>query len=185
MPTIFTHPAPVLALGFGLGRNCVPPRLLACAVLCSILPDLDVIGFKMGIGYADALGHRGVSHSLVFAFGLGLFSACLAPLLRCRAMTAFWVISLAVLSHIALDAMTSGGLGVAALWPWDETRYFLPWRPVRVSPISPRAFLSGRGVTVLTSELLWVWLPCVIGGCALWLARWRRNTFGGQPSHNA
>jgi inner membrane protein len=171
MPTILTHPAPALALGFGLGTVLAPSRLLVFAVLCSILPDLDVIGFRMGIGYGDALGHRGLSHSLAFAFGLGLFAACLAPVLRCRALIAFGVVSLVVVSHIALDAMTSGGLGVAAFWPWDETRYFLPWRPIRVSPFSPRAFLSERGMAVLRSEFLWVWLPCATGACALWLVR--------------
>ena len=175
MPTVFTHPAPVLALGIGLGTGFLSPRLLAFAVFCSLLPDLDVIGFKLGIGYADALGHRGISHSLVFAFGLGLLAACLAPLLRCRAIIAFGIISFAIIIHIVLDAMTSGGLGVAAFWPWDETRYFLPWRPIRVSPLSPRAFLGARGMAVLQSELLWVWLPCAAGVCALWLARWRRN----------
>jgi inner membrane protein len=172
MPTIFTHAAPALAMRLGLGKDIVPRRLLVCAVLCAMLPDLDVIGFKLGITYAAAWGHRGASHSLMFAFGLGLFAACLALFLRCRAVTAFVVISLAVLSHIALDAMTSGGLGVAAFWPWHETRYFLSWRPIRVSPFSPSAFLSARGAAVLTSELLWVWLPCLAGACLLWLARW-------------
>jgi inner membrane protein len=117
------------------------------------------------------LGHRGASHSLVFAFGLGLLAACLAPFLRCRAITAFSLIGFVVLSHIALDAMTSGGLGVAAFWPWSETRYFMPWRPIRVSPFSPSAFLSARGAAVLISEFLWVWLPCAAGAFALWLAR--------------
>jgi len=175
MPTIFTHPVPVLALGFGLGKKVVSYRLFAFATLCSVLPDLDVIAFKIGIDYSNALGHRGISHSLVFAFGVGLFSACIAPLLRCKALTAFVITSLALLSHIALDAMTSGGLGVAAFWPWDESRYFLPWRPIRVSPLNPRAFLGARGMAVLMSEFLWIWLPCAIGACALWLTRWRKS----------
>ena len=75
MSTIFTHAAPALALGFGLGKNIVPRRLLVFAVLCSIVPDLDVIGFKLGIAYGDIWGHRGVSHSLTFAFVMGLFAA--------------------------------------------------------------------------------------------------------------
>ncbi|MCL2103181.1 MAG: metal-dependent hydrolase, partial [Syntrophorhabdaceae bacterium] len=145
------------------------------AVLCSLLPDLDVITLKMGINYSDALGHRGVSHSIAFAIGLGLFSACIAPLLRCRAIIAFVVITLVALSHIALDAMTNGGLGVAAFWPLDESRHFLPWRPIRVSPLNPRALWGERGMTVLKTELLWVWFPCAVIACALWAARWRRK----------
>ena len=171
MPTILSHPAPALALAFGLGAGRVPRHLLVFAALCAIVPDLDVIGFKLGLTYGDVLGHRGASHSLAFALGMGLLAACLAPWLRCRPLTAFGVAGLAALSHIALDAMTNGGLGVAAFWPWDETRYFLPWRPIRVSPFSPSAFLSARGAAVLASEFCWIWLPCAAGFFVLWLAR--------------
>ena len=86
-------------------------------------------------------------------------------------MTAFWVVAGAVVSHILLDAATSGGLGVAVLWPFSEARFFLPWRPIRVSPLSPSAFFSGRGVTVLISEFLWVWLPCLTAAVFFRLAR--------------
>lgn len=56
--------------------------------------------------------------------------------------------------------MTTGGLGVAFFWPYTETRYFLPWRPIEVSPFSPRIFFSERGLAVILSELRWVWAPC-------------------------
>jgi inner membrane protein len=49
-------------------------------------------------------------------------------------------------SHGILDAMTNGGLGVALLSPLDTTRYFRPWRPIQVSPISLRRFFSDEGV---------------------------------------
>ncbi len=61
-------------------------------------------------------------------------------------------------SHPLLDAMTSGGLGVALAWPWSEQRFFAPWRPIRVSPFAPQ-FFSARGIATLFSELRWVWLP--------------------------
>jgi len=61
-------------------------------------------------------------------------------------------------SHPLLDAMTSGGLGVALAWPWSEQRFFAPWRPIRVSPFAPQ-FFSTRGLATLLSELRWVWLP--------------------------
>jgi inner membrane protein len=159
MPTILTHPAPIFALGAGLGAKRVPPRLLLAAGFFAILPDFDVIGFRFGIKYADLLGHRGFSHSLFFALCCGILGFLFAPCLHCRRITAFLTVFAAVASHIALDAATNGGLGVAALWPVSDARYFFPWRPIRVSPFSPRAFLSARGITVLKSELLWVWLP--------------------------
>jgi len=176
MPTIFTHAAPALAMGVGLGKTVLSRRLFYFAVVCAVLPDLDVVGFRLGVSYGDILGHRGVSHSLALALGMGLFAACISPLLRCRAVAAFLVASFAVVSHIVLDAMTSGGLGVAAFWPLDDTRYFLPWRPIRVSPFDPKAFLGARGLAVLKSELLWVWLPCAAGAFALWLARKAKAT---------
>jgi inner membrane protein len=67
---------------------------------------------------------------------------------------------LATASHFMFDSLTSGGLGVAILAPFDNTRYFAPWRPIRVSPIGPD-FFSMRGLMVLGSELVWVWLPAL------------------------
>ena len=159
MPTVFTHPAPVLAAGFALGSNVISLRLLIAAFIFSILPDFDVVAFKLGIAYADAWGHRGASHSLIFALGAGVFGFLIAPLLHSSRKAAFFMLFGAVATHILLDAMTSGGLGVAVFWPWDESRYFLPWRPIRVSPIAPAQFFSARGAQVILSELKWVWLP--------------------------
>ena len=162
MPTIISHPAPILALGAALGFRHIPLRLLCVAAFFSIAPDLDVIGFRLGIQYADLLGHRGFSHSLLFALISGCFAALCAPWLHCRRILAFGLIFAAVASHILLDAATTGGLGVAAFWPLSNERYFLPWRPIRVSPLNPRVFLSERGVAVILSELLWIWLPCLV-----------------------
>ena len=52
---------------------------------------------------------------------------------------------MATASHGVLDAMTDGGSGVAFLAPFDDTRYFLPWRPIPVSPIGVSRFFSGAG----------------------------------------
>ena len=68
--------------------------------------------------------------------------------------------------HPLLDAMTSGGLGVALLWPWNDQRFFAPWRPILVSPFA-NGFFSARGLSTLLSELCWVWLP-LLGGTVLW-----------------
>src|SRR5690606_25557942 len=59
MPTIFTHPAVPIAIGYGLGSNIIPPRLIVAGIAASVIPDLDVIAFKFGIAYADQFGHRG------------------------------------------------------------------------------------------------------------------------------
>jgi inner membrane protein len=71
-------------------------------------------------------------------------------------------LSIAAASHGLLDAFTNGGLGIALLAPFNNARYFAPWRPIEVSPIGLRAVLSREGMTVLSSEAEWVWLPAVM-----------------------
>lgn len=177
MPTMFSHPAPVLCLGLACSRKAVSWRLLFAGIICSLLPDVDVVGFKLGVSYADIFGHRGLSHSLLFALSAGLLGALAAPVLRSGRVTAFAVCAGAVLMHIFLDALTNGGLGVALFWPYSDARYFFPWRPIEVSPISPRRFLTARGLAVLKSETLWVWLPSLVGMAVVYLLRGikRRN----------
>ena len=160
MPSVFTHPVPALALAAGLGKTAIPPRLAVATAFAAVLPDLDVASFLFGVRYAEALGHRGLSHSLVFALAVAAIAFLCAPAFRAKRLAAFFAVLFAVLSHIALDAATNGGLGVAVFWPWDNTRYFLPWQPIEVSPFSPRRLFSARGVKILFSELTWVWLPC-------------------------
>ena len=144
MPTVFSHPAPVLALAALLGGR-LSTRMLLFGILCAVLPDADVIGFRFGISYADAFGHRGFSHSLAFALLMGCAGFGVAPLfLRGSRLMGFTV-----------------GLGVAAFWPFDQTRYFCDWRPIRVSPFGLKGLLSQRGLSVMLSELRWVWAPCL------------------------
>ena len=168
MTTLISHPLPVLALGLALGPRLIPPRLLLAGLLFSLLPDADVLAFKFGIAYADAFGHRGASHSLLFAGVLAMLGALLHRPLRSQPVQAAAWLFVCAISHALLDAMTSGGLGVALLWPWNEQRYFAPWRPILVSPFA-NGFFSARGMATLVSELRWVWLP-LFAGATLWKA---------------
>src|SRR5262249_33852605 len=65
----------------------------------------------------------------------------------------------AAASHGLLDAMTNGGLGVAFFAPFSDTRYFFPWRPILVSPISLHVFFGYHRVPVMWGELRSVLLP--------------------------
>src|SRR6185436_4820039 len=53
-----------------------PERPSAGAMLLwaalSFLPDVDVIGFSLGVRYGDEWGHRGATHSFAFSIALGL-----------------------------------------------------------------------------------------------------------------
>ncbi|WP_401728984.1 metal-dependent hydrolase [Stenotrophomonas muris] len=212
MPSIITHAAVPLALWCAADRGRIPPRLLVAGVIAAMLPDADVLAFALHIPYADAFGHRGASHSLLFAGVLAALAAAFAffdsgrpwsaphspgsrrpwseqhspgsrrpwsavscqprlaptkagPTVASTVQAAVFVFVCAA-SHPLLDAMTSGGLGVALAWPWSEHRFFAPWRPIRVSPFAPQ-FFSARGVATLLSELRWVWLP-LAGAVVAW-----------------
>ncbi|MBH1801605.1 metal-dependent hydrolase [Stenotrophomonas maltophilia] len=75
MPSIITHAAVPLALWCAADRGRIPAWLLAAGVVAAMLPDADVLAFALHIPYADAFGHRGASHSLLFAGGLAVLAA--------------------------------------------------------------------------------------------------------------
>jgi inner membrane protein len=170
----FSHTAAALAIGACFYRQGIPKRVWPIGALCSVIPDLDVIGFRFGIHYGDFWGHRGFTHSLVFA-ALLASAALLLGFPRGAAgfgRLSLWIcFFLATASHGLLDAMTDGGLGVAFFSPLDNRRYFLPWTPIRVSPIGVGRFFSAPGLAILESELLWIWLPAVLVVLAVWFVR--------------
>jgi len=177
MPTILSHPPVPLATRLGLGKTVVSGRLLTLAVFSSMLPDVDVIGFWRAVPYGSAVGHRGFTHSLTFAALLGLAAVPLAGRLRSSRLKTFLVIFASAASHGLLDALTDGGLGIGLLIPFSMRRFFAPWRPIVVSPLSITGFLNSRAPAVLRSELLYVWLPCLlVGGCLWGVRRWRRRS---------
>lgn len=88
MPSIFTHAAVPLALWAAADRGRISARLLGAGVVASMLPDADVLGFALHIPYADAFGHRGASHSLLFAEMLGMLGAALHRPLRAGVLQA-------------------------------------------------------------------------------------------------
>ncbi|MCP3139506.1 metal-dependent hydrolase [Pyxidicoccus xibeiensis] len=148
-----------VAVGMALGRyeaGGASARRLGVAMallsLLALLPDADVVAFKLGIPYAAPWGHRGASHSVVFAAGVAVAAALAARLLRAPAAKWGLLTFLAVASHGVLDALTNGGLGAALFWPFTDARYFAPVRPLPVSPIGSR-MLSSRGLYVVAVEL--------------------------------
>ncbi len=169
MASLFSHAAAAGALGQAAPEPYRKNwRFWYMAVLCACLPDADVAGFAFGIKYGDLWGHRGMTHSLLFAAGLGvLASARLKPEWRKDGWKLAGLFAAITASHGFLDAFTNGGLGVAFFSPFDRSRYFFPWTPIEVSPIGASRFFSARGIAVLVSELKWVWLPSLALGLAL------------------
>ncbi|MBW8372294.1 MAG: metal-dependent hydrolase [Thiobacillus sp.] len=161
MATPLSHLAVPLALTAALGSDIVPPELMALALVCAALPDIDALGLWLGIPYEHPFGHRGITHSLPFAVALAGAGTLLAPALGADPLATFAVLLVSAASHGLIDALTNGGLGIALLSPFSHQRFFLPWRVIEVSPLRPSALFSRRGLDVLRSEMRWVWVPCL------------------------
>ena len=161
MPTVFTH----AVVGYAAARSAaarrpLTNRALLVATLLPVVPDLDVF-LRPWFRYGHPLGHRGFSHSLVFALILGVLAA-----VACRrdagdipgglgGLALFFAAITA--SHGILDAFTHGGYGIPFFMPFSSARYLFPVRPIPASPIRVSAFLSDWGLEVLGEELLLVW----------------------------
>jgi len=169
-----------VAVGLAAGRwrathrpgASLVPSMVALSVL-SVLPDVDVAAFWLGIPYGNPYGHRGMTHALAFALAMGALAAVVQRL-RGRA----WVrdallVAAVVATHGLLDACTTGGKGVEFFWPLDTRRYFLPWQLIPVAPIGSR-MLSARGLHVVLFEAVF-FLPA-------WLyAFWPRAPIAPKP----
>ncbi len=165
MASVFGHAITAIALGKSVKKSIINWKFWTLGILCSILPDADVIGFGFGIPYNSFWGHRGFSHSFLFAFILGVLIVIIFYRKHLSKLSRFALLlyfTLSTASHSILDAMTNGGLGVAFFSPWDTTRYFFPWRPIKVSPIGVESFFSERGLQVIYSELIWIGFPCLL-----------------------
>lgn len=170
MASAFAHALTAYTLKKLTTNPLLSTKFLFSVIVSSIIPDLDVIAFRFGIDYGDVWGHRGITHSLMFAF---IWSILLWSIMSRTSdykqlrfisktsLTAITILFLSTSSHGFFDAMTNGGLGVAFFSPFDTTRYFLPWQPIQVSPIGIGAFFSSIGVRVVLSELIWVGIPCM------------------------
>lgn len=164
MASIFGHAIATISINSFFPRELCTWKFLTLGILCSIIPDADVITFQFGIPYDHFWGHRGFTHSILFAF---LFSAFLTVVFYWKAFKSplagliFLFLFLSTLSHSLLDALTNGGLGIAFFSPWDNARYFFPWRPIQVSPIGASHFKGQAAYQVLRSEAVWIGIPAI------------------------
>jgi inner membrane protein len=67
MASAFTHAIAGLAIGTVFRRPGPPARFWILGAIGAAIPDLDAVGYWLGVPYDSALGHRGITHSLAFA----------------------------------------------------------------------------------------------------------------------
>jgi len=178
LPTVFTHTISGIACGTAVYNKTLPVGFWLLNVICSIIPDADVICFKLGIPYSNFWGHRGFFHSIFFACILGTLTGTLLMKTGKRGWRSglflMMYFSFVISLHGILDAFTNGGLGVALFSPFIAERYFFPVTPIEVSPFNPGAFIDGKGLMILKNEMLQAWLPL---GCLAILIRIVSNGF--------
>ena len=104
---------------------------------------------------------------LTLPLALGAASATLfywvAPLLvkgNLRLPLVIFVVLIA--SHGLMDMLTNGGLGIALFSPFITERFFWDWRPILVSPIGLKNFISPWGLAVVIQELRWFGAPAAL-----------------------
>lgn len=175
MASAFAHALSATALRAVTPQLPTGYKLLVLGVVCSILPDFDSIGYLLGIPYSSPWGHRGITHSISFALLVGVILTWLfyrnSELSRTGYYLVVFYLFIVTASHGLLDAMTNGGLGIAFFAPFDNNRYFLPYRPIAVSPIGIRSFFSEWGQRVILSELIWIGIPCTFLLFTGWVGR--------------
>ena len=176
-----SHAAFALALGACLVPTVQRRRTLVAGTLLAVLPDIDAVGYWLGVPTSALLGHRGLTHSLAFAIVVGLVGALLLAkggLPPGAGPRAALYLVLAMLSHGLLDACTNGGPGIAFFAPFSTARYFFPFRPIAVSPIGVEGVFGERGLRILASEARWILLPSAFlaGGAVLVRSRWSKRT---------
>src|SRR5256885_9604202 len=170
MPTVFSHAAVGFVATKVAADATAPNRRIAVAAMAlAALPDADAL-FISVIPYNSPLGHRGLTHSLAFAAIVGLLVAALFSNIGWARPHPFGslalLFALVIASHGFFDAMTDGGLGVAFFAPFNNARYFLPWRPIPVAPLSLGGLMTSRGLRVLGWEAGLFWT--LTTGALIW-----------------
>jgi inner membrane protein len=195
MPTVFTHAAVAFALsklflevtvGSTSALKSEEPlpdtdkqtspasmagnrAILLTAGILGALPDVDAL-YRHWVVHRELFGHRGLTHSLLFAALVGLILAFLFVKLRWHNGQKVWalalIFALATASHGFFDAMTTGGSGVGFFAPFENRRYFFPLRPIPVAPFSAADLFSARGLNLLKWEFTLLWTFVI--GAVVW-----------------
>ena len=165
MPSIFTHPVVGLAAAKMLPARYRTKRFWTLSFLCPFIPDLDGIGFYLGLPYEHLFWHRGITHSVFFALALAIVIVAVffreREWLSKRNVLLVAYFTAITVSHGLLDAITNTSNGVAFFSPFITTRFLFGFSPIEASPLRASEFFGERGFHVIMNELVWVWIPLI------------------------
>jgi inner membrane protein len=138
MPSSVAHAMIAVAVGSAVAPRPLFRRFLIVGAACAVLPDIDAIGRLYGSGGdITALGgHRGFTHSLVFAALLGsiaAFGTVSSERWRGHRVRFAAFVALVTASHGILDTLTSIGAEtspVQFLSPFSKRGYTASWHPI-------------------------------------------------------
>ena len=148
---------------------------MAACVALAWLPDADVFWVWLGAPDRGVLGHRGFTHTPLFALGVGLLVAGYWWRSRRAKPVSVGLLAVAlVCSHSVLDALAQDGRGMLFLWPFSMERFHLPWRPIPDAPVG-LALLTRTGLRHLAVEFV-LFLPFTV------LALWRTPRTAPAPA---
>ncbi len=151
MATFISHPLLGAGASYILYQSqskASTKRFIILSTLCQWLPDIDTFSYLLSIDEQHSLGHRGLTHSGVFALGLALAVMTIFYRPLRSNPTQWWGhyiwFFLLTLSHGIFDALVNGVLGVAFFWPFSTQRYQFAWQPLMDVPIRFSEFFSAQ-----------------------------------------
>lgn len=171
MATFVMHPVFGAGAAYGLSQDRrISTKFIVLSTFCQWIPDIDTLTYLVGIDGLHPFGHRGMAHSFVFA-ALVAFMVMHWGYRHLRAerqqwgMMYGWFFCMTAL-HGIFDGMTQTTQGVAYFWPFDSTRYVLPWQPLMDVPIAWSALQGPLWQAILVEMkffgiLLAVWFVVV------------------------
>lgn len=156
------HVAVGLLIGRAYEARTVRERVVTMSLFggLGLAPDADAALVALGAEYTSHYGHRGFTHSILFAGALSAIAYLLARRFGTRPLFTALLTFLAVSSHGFLDAMTYRTRGIPFLWPFSEERFTLPWRMIPPAPFGGN-FISRRGLDVMLIEMFY-FLPLTV-----------------------
>ena len=182
MPTFITHAFVGAAAGAVVADKETPKRFWYFAVICAMLPDADLITYQFGYSFSDFLGHNGFFHSLVFALAFSYTISFIFFRINGFLSKDWWKYFIffffIIAVHGVMDAMIEHDPGVALLSPVDNSKYLLPWTPLKPSTLGIKEFFGPIGWNAIKSELTYIWLPMAVVALVSRAFRFIKSRFG-------